>query len=307
MQRKTVQVVLCVFIAIGSAVVAWRSHCEIDRARIAGSAAEQERSRLAAELRRLEGQIGEVTRQQSQAKILLKQADHLREAGGPGGPGLVQHIPFDNAEMQARNLRTVRSGFGLKYGAFYRALGLDADRIAKFEALLAEYEGRKSDILTAQRAMPIDHATAVPFDAVTADGQRVQIAMDPSIANLRRDTDRQLKEGQTTLLGADGYARLQEFETTTESRSFVGDLVGNLSLTAYPLTAEQGKGLVQALQAGNFSVKIEPEKTDWSTILMQARPLLTPAQFDELQALASVHKLKVARNEISQVLRGARK
>jgi hypothetical protein len=306
MQRKNILMVLSATIAIGSAMLAWRSHWAIVRATNSARAAEQESQRLATEARRLEEEIGPAMNRQAEGPVALKTPDQLSQEGKSREPDFVLRIPFDDPEMQTHALRTLQSGLGLKYAAFYRALGLDAERIAKFESLLAEYEGRKVDIRTVERTRPVDPALAVPFDAVTVDGRRVQIAMDPSAAKLRRAADADLKQAQIALLGPNGYERLQEFEATAESRTFVGDLVRNLALTAQPLTADQGERLLQALQAGNFQVKIEPEKTEWSAILAQARPALTPAQFDEFQALASAHKLKVVRNEMSHMLQSAK-
>lgn len=308
MKTKTAIIGCCAVVMLLATLFGWRSHRAIGNARARAVAAEQERHRLTAEVARLEAKITDVRRSQLDvaATPTRSSAGQTRAASASPVERVLQ-VPPDNVEMQTLALRTFRSGLGLKYGAFYRALGLNAEQIAKFEALLADYEGRKSDIRATERSIPLDRTTAVPFDAITVEGKRTQILMDPAIAKLRREADARLKQEQTALLGEDGYARLQEFEATAESRAFVGDLVGNLALTAHPLTAEQGKGLVRALQAGNFAVRLAPEKTDWDTILAQARPLLAPGQFDELQALAAAHKLKVTRNDVGRLLQSMRR
>ena len=310
MRRNTATIILSAAVAIIGAMLAWRAHGTTERTQAAAAVLERDRLRLAAEVKSLERQIEEARRAPSGT---VAGAERVGHGGAEGGQNtmpptaFVRQIPPDNTEMQARALHTLHAGLALKYGALYRSLGLDGDGVAKFESLMAEHEGRKIDIRTTERTVPLDPATAVAVDAITSDGRPTKILVDASIAALRQEEEARFKAAQTALLGAAGYEQLQEFERTGESRGFVSELVGNLALGSAPLSAAQGWQLMQALQEGSFTVKLGPENTNWDAILGRAQSFLTPAQFDEMKSLAAKAKLQVDRNELSRLIRSTKR
>ncbi|MDO8539710.1 MAG: hypothetical protein Q7S40_04655 [Opitutaceae bacterium] len=292
------------------AIVAWHSHRTTQQFDSEIAALVQRRAALAKTALRLEGEIAASQSQRAELEATIDQSRaRPRSVANVAGPASARAAgsPRSNPELHARALETLKTGLPQKYAAFYRALGLTPAQTAKFEALLIEHEGRRRDIMAAETAVRIDSATAKTREAITLDGRRVQVLVDPAIATLRRDEDMRFKTELTSLLGESGNARLEAFDQTAESRGVVTELVRNLSLGSAPLSVEQGTQLFAILQDVNYRAKIAPEHNRWDEILQRTRPLLAPTQAEEFEALITRLRRDAARNPLHRAVQEGRK
>ena len=127
---------------------------------------------------------------------------------------------------------------------------------------------------------------------------------DPAVATLREQNRRALQEAAKQALGTDLAARLAEYERTLPTREFVGSLAAGLVFAGEPLTSIQASRLGEILavatesyQRGQLAAPITHdiefaqregrparEPIDVSPVLAQARAILSPAQFERLEA-----------------------
>jgi hypothetical protein len=312
MNKKALLATGAALIAVTGAGVAWQAQRAAREHTAITATARREQTTLATEEARLIREIKAAEQRQTELRgELEKQPAAPGAASSPAPTALVlRSTPgsSDPPEAHVRAMESLKAGLPAQYGAFYRALGLTPDQIAKFENLLVEHDGRKRDIRAVESGIKINPATAESREAITIDGRRVQLRVDPAIAALRREEDARLRHELIALLGATGYAQLQDFNHGAESRAFVSELVGNLVLMAAPLSLEQGQQLTRVLQESSFKVKIEPETNDWTAIAARARPILSAAQFAEFEAqLTKVRHETVGRNELARLVRSWRK
>lgn len=308
MKRKSFLSLTAALLAMIGASSAWHAWDAARTAEAAASRARETRRALVAETAPLALELAVAERRLEELRARLGENSPPRPAipaGASVGPGgrVTRSTPDskDPPAAHAQAMELLKAGLPVKYAAFYREAGLTPDRIAKFEAILVEHDGRLRDIRAAEASIKLDRTTAVPREAITFDGRRVQVMQDPAIAALRREEDARFRSDQVALLGEAGYAALQDFENGSESRAFVGELVGNLALTAAPLSLEQGRQLTRVLVAAGFKLKVEPETADWARILARAPAVLSPVQFVEFEAqLARARSLKGGYGEFSR-------
>lgn len=263
-------------LAIGGAFFAWRASAARRETLDALALALTERQQAAAELKR------------RQAPAAPKPANPAAATPAASSFAVPHFLPTpDDSAGQARRLAIRRTQFFRKYGSFYRTLGLSAAQVAAFEDLLAGHEGRRLDIDSAENGLRVDPAIAAREKRTTADGREVFVLVDPSIAALRHQEDARLAGAELALLGESGFARLLDYEASAESRGFVDELTGNLTFTASPLSADQGRQLLQLLQVQHFTTGAGADAIDWTTIRSQAQAFLDSRQFAELAVLAT--------------------
>lgn len=314
MKKKAWVSIVAALLALGGAQISWQAWHAAQAHSVALARERTERAALVAEADRLAQQVQDAERRLAQARGTVEKLIGPSPAGAAGSAA--PSVPSfrstpaasDPPEAHAAAIGALKAGLPLKYGAFYRAAGFNTEQVAKFEALVVEHDGRVRDIRAVEAGIKIDRATAVPRDAITIDGQRVQVMEDPSIATLRKAEEARFQQAQIALLGEAGYAQLQQFDQGAESRTFVADLVGNLALVGAPLSFEQGEQLTQAFQKTGFRTKIEPQGNDWASLAAQARPLLSPAQYAEFEAQLARVRVEVAgRAELIRSVREWRK
>jgi hypothetical protein len=306
MNTKNIVAILAAMGAVSGAGIAWWSHrTTLDLERESTTLAKQ-RAALAITARHLEGQIATSQREHAE---LGHSNDPARVTPRPAtnAAAPVADNPRNNPELQARALETFKAGLLAKYAAFYRAVGLTAERAARFEALLLEHEGRQRDIIAAETTVRIDPATAETREAVTVDGRRVAVLVDPAIAALRRVEDARFKADEIALLGESGYAQLQAYDGMAESRGVVSELVRNLSLGPALLSVEQGEQMVAILQGANYHAKLAPENNRWDEIIQRAQGVLAPPQAGEFDALIEKLRRDAARNPLQRAVQDWRK
>lgn len=135
-------------------------------------------------------------------------------------------LAMDDPAFRALLAVAQKSRLSIFYSPLFAALNLPPDRLDQFEELLVDKQQSVGD---ANRAA---QRTGVKQDAAYA-----------GIPGAQRDIDADIQN----LLGAEGYARYQNYEATRGQRILVDQLQQSLSYTAAPLTDEQAGDLVQAL------------------------------------------------------------
>ncbi len=193
-----------------------------------------------------------------------------------------------------------RAGIGLRFGPLYRALGLSAAQIAKFEVVLTEGQQGLVDVWT------------------EASGQGLRSAGDSStataVARLTSEPLKIMEDGLKALLGDAGFARYQQFDKVGGSRNLIMELAGGLYYSETPLTGAQGEALAGLIAANTTTVKTPmasdgqkpmftlDEVTDWAAVVKQAPGVLSAAQVAVFQRL---NQGKRAEEEMNRILNEA--
>lgn len=188
---------------------------------------------------------------------------------------------MDDPEFRTLLAVAQKSRLSIFYSPLFEELALDPDHLDRFKELLVDKQQSVGD---ANRA------------ALKAGAKE-----DPShqgIAGAQRDINADIQD----LLGADGYARYQNYEATRGQRILVDQLQQSLSYTATPLTDGQASELIQALFR-NASPAFSPTATglgaqvgagirdrDLSAPISEqslrvAEKLLSPAQVNALRQI----------------------
>lgn len=168
---------------------------------------------------------------------------------------------------------------GQNHAPLLRQLNLPAEQTRQFEALVAEHEQAVDDIEAA------------------GDTQRVAM-WDPVIDRLRTAEVEKYEGQMRDLLGAEGYARYEQYRVSLPLRtSITNSITSSLYATSTPLNADQAEALTQVLdrhaRPGKNGIK-DRDGLDWDAALQEAAPLLAPAQLAALQALRTQSRWSAA-------------
>lgn len=159
---------------------------------------------------------------------------------------------------------------GQNHAPLLRQLNLSAERTRQFESIVAEHEQAVDDI--------------------EAAGDTQRVAMWNPVIDRLRTAEVERYEGQMRdLLGAEGYARYEQYRVSLPLRtSITNSITSSLYATSTPLNADQAEALTQVLdrhaRPGKNGIK-DRDGLDWDAALQEATPLLAPAQLAALQAL----------------------
>lgn len=258
----------------------------------------------------------QLQREEQAAAVLARERDRLRAdlAGmSPGGPNASRphkpveiYTPAQAEEMlrffltpwqdlalrndpvlRSEYLASERANLGLRYGPLLGQLGLSSEQATKFNDLMAAH----TEALLQIRLATLPGGSDTPNAA----------------APTREAADEHLRAAQAELLGEAGYRQLQQYERLLPVRYEVEALVGSLALTDTPLGSGQAEQLVQiianassAYQRGGTADTPMPgngelltplmlahqsieENIDWSSVLAQARAVLSPDQFAQFE------------------------
>ena len=193
----------------------------------------------------------------------------------------------------------MRAKLGITYGALFRNLKLTPAQIAAFEDAIVLHEEQTMDIYSAAPLSPknIRHddrewswnpITVMPFP------QPSQSADQAAAGQLLAQEDRTFQDAITAVAGAEGYSQYQSYEQSLPLRDFVNTMNSQLSLTANPLDPEQTERLTQILEnsvPSSVTTGDSPfpnnQSVNWSQVLEQAQPVLSPAQYQALQKSAA--------------------
>jgi len=233
--------------------------------------------------RRAEAQTSELRRRQERLRADLKQGAHRSGEAPTSAAQAVGRAAAKESTRQQRRAATVHAWAELHNAALYRKLGLTAAQRQAFTNLEMGHWLRWADTLAVARA------EGIPLS-------------DPEIAELWKEETAQYQSEQTALLGQSAYGRMVEYERTSDIRNIATGLAGIVYSQESPMTADQGDQLTQILASNSASYqKGGPARfgdIDIQTALAQAKPILSPAQYEALSksylaidALGTLQKL----------------
>jgi len=262
-------------IAAGAAMVGWLEMMQIRELRTALEKSNQLGKHLAADVT-ADAKRNEWQRKQRaalQAKMDQLKAAHPEAARANERPldEKAWLAIYGDPKLQNLRLNTYRSRLIFSYGGFYRAMGLSAAQIAKFEEIRAQSRAHYEDIAMAGETLGFD-------------------AKGPEVAPLIADNEARLRADELTLLGQAGYDRLQAYDQAAPERQFMSSLASNLLFTSAPLSSQQSEQLAQIVSATRQPAPLSaaepmaPSGIDFGEVQAQAANFLSPAQVTELSS-----------------------
>jgi hypothetical protein len=266
------------FFLIGSAVLLFVACLTSVNAVRRRDDAEASLSALAAKHVSLSAEVERMKSRNVAAKDLHTELSRMLNVLSPPPPIVAQKIiagpepakflsdHFENdPKMETLMLRRQRAVVLLEYAPLFRALKLSPEQIKKFQDNCVKREESFIDLRAASRAQ---------------DDLGKQMA-----AKLQEQANADYEAAQLEVLSADGYRQMQEFFRVEPLRNvLIRGLAGAAALEGVPLTEQQGEQLLQAaLNAASQDANVTGEKlltmVDWDALDVQARQILSPAQF----------------------------
>jgi hypothetical protein len=268
---RTSLLVLSLLLATLLAVAAAHRRTVTRDAMEARAALVQESRKLGADIAQAEQEFIAVREAASGLQREVAFLDSVRFTEGPppdAAPSLAVSEEKVSLEAQENNARNYRSQLVAAYAPFYSGLGLTELQVDAFEALLTEHWHKESDI-----------------DAV-AKRQHLE-KDDPILKSLRDQESAAFAQGKAALLGADGVAKLADYERTLPVRALPAQLAARLYYIDASLTRRQAEDLTELLAHHSAPYRegkaADLEQIDWDAVLPLAQAMLSPPQFAALQ------------------------
>jgi hypothetical protein len=207
----------------------------------------------------------EASQQQLKSKSAGAAAKHPAK-GGARGEWLDQ-LRTD-PKVQLRYFAYERSHLNMKYAPLFQKLGLSPAQISKCEDNLIRHEEDQMDLMN------------------TFQDEGLTLS-DPVAGALFGRESTEYQTAQQAVLGQDGFAQLNTYETQLSPRLAVNDYAGAATMAGIPLTTAQLQQLT-ALAVQDASLSGGPAPVDaytnsWARIDSQARAFLTPDQLNLMQ------------------------
>lgn len=279
MNRRSVQAILTASLFLGLLAVAlWEVHSTRKATSDLGQALDR-RSNLEAQIRRTEKLAAEASGRASllnsrlavlraAAKRVANFEDDLRILAELSRPWR-EIVLCRDPKLQALYLQSEHAAIPRRYAPFASALGLTPAQAAKLDAAMLADTEQSLDIRASAQSQGLDPS-------------------DPAVVTLLNQSQDQLKETLTDLLGGDGYSALQDYQRTLPTRDFVNTLAGELAFTDSPLNASQADQLVAELSAANISYQnggpaVSPRLTDYNAIMATQSLAQEPVDWDSIE------------------------
>jgi len=178
-----------------------------------------------------------------------------------------------NPEYQQRWSHANAVSVNLDHQSFYRATGLSAAQISRFEEILTKWAWDANDLTVTVKTLQL----SADDPAVIAERTRQETAKSAELAGL---------------LSPEQLTKLQTFDHTATTRSLVEQVATGAYYLPTPLTADQGARLQQLLNANDPNLmEAGPawrlDGINWAAVLQQSEATMTPAQFKVLEAVAA--------------------
>lgn len=246
---KNYVIALLVLTTIGGATLAWNEYRELVGLR-AAALSEKERADLQKRIwdlqkanKELEERLaaaGHVEGEEmaSDAEEAPAQPGDNRGQRGPqrGNRGGQQFAAMRELmakpEVQALLAAGQKAVIDGRYAALFKSLNLTPEQADKLKALLAERQNVRQDVMAAAREQGLDPRTD-----------------RDSMRKLVTDSQNAINENIKSLIGADAFSKLTNYEQTMPQRDLVSVLQQRLNATDTPLTTAQAEQLVQILAA----------------------------------------------------------
>jgi hypothetical protein len=200
----------------------------------------------AGEVRKLKEQVKTYQVSVSQLEAINKELNSGKPGGNaanaapgepavekPAGAGFMKNLAkmFNDPKMKEMMRAQQATGVNMMYGSLAKELGLSPDEAKQVLALLAERQGE----LTAKGMKAFDKG-AVDAQALAETGKETEAA--------RAAYDEQLKN----VLGADKFAKFQEYERTIGERFALDQVQRQLAAGGTPLEEKQTQGLLEIMK-----------------------------------------------------------
>jgi hypothetical protein len=276
---KTVIAITIIIVAL-AAGVSWHEHERTAAARATLAALDAERVKLDAGIATARIRIAAARQRQAELERKERPAQSLAEQ--PPAPAAAPEKP-DTAMsldkypgLRALFRRSIAGNLMLRYGAFYRTAKLTPEQIGKFERVMTEAEETKMDFELAARSQGFKPS-------------------DSALANLRAQGETKLKAGLIDALGDSGYEQYQQYRRVEPLTGIIGDMTTIAVQHDAAFTAAQADRLMTSIanaspgyQAGG---KVDPLTVNWSQVLIEAKPYLSPTQFAVVQQAGDVQQV----------------
>lgn len=233
---------------------------------------------LAAVQTRQQTVIAEIAREESRLRVAerrLMAGNPPADKGKPQPKGstplaAVQPAPRSMAEiisadpkLEVLELSRQRLAMQWDYAYPLHALDLSPTQIEQLGDITVKWNERGMDLRAAGRKQD-------------AAGKEV-------VEKLQHEAKAEYEAGVAEVLGADGYRRWRELESTTALRNIaINGLAGAAALEGIPLTEQQGEQLIQVIFDVGGSHLSGPRqdlsKVDWDVVEVRAQSILSPAQ-----------------------------
>jgi hypothetical protein len=172
--------------------------------------------------------------------------------------------------LQALAIAARRASLDRTYGPLFQSLRLSPADAAKFCDIIIRGDSAAQDLMVAVRGQ-----------GLTPD--------DPGIAAFKRKVEDELRTAQKELLGAAGFAQLQEYDRQRDARVMVEKFAGAAALADLPLTAAQAEQATRAIsnasEAFQKGGRIDFRRLDWKQAEMAMAEVLSPAQLALFQRI----------------------
>ena len=293
-----------VLLTLGSLVIAWRQHRELQVLSAASARAESERTALRQRAMAAEQRAQELAAQLAAAqRIALSGATEAGMAGegeaassqaslAGNSKNLVENTMDRMKDPKVVQLMAARTKaqLALRYSGLFSQLKLTQEQGSKFMNLLVEKQSASLDVVTAAA------------DSGITDMNEV----GRMIAKTQNDLNQEIK----ATLGDAGYAQYQSFSQTQVQRDVISALQQSLGPSPSPLTNAQYQRMVQILgqtgpqsgtgatpsvsATGGAAVSNNPGGLITDATLAQAETALSPFQLKTLKGLQRAQQLDLA-------------
>ncbi|HEX3731058.1 MAG TPA: hypothetical protein VHV47_14695 [Opitutaceae bacterium] len=275
------------FLTLGAWLVvglylAWHGLQSARDARDQLAAAVQRRADLEAGLQQVQSHLAQDRQAAGQLRAKARAARPSPSVAAAAAPGLAMIV--SHPQLYKAFLDYFRASLSLRFGPFYKMMGLSPDQIAKFEDLQAKAQSDQLDLMGA---------------AFSAH----QSLDDPSFRSSVRARNTQLAADESTLLGPQGLQQLQEYNRSQVAAA-VTMQAANLALDSEPITNEQAAKVIQAVAAASPSYQkggqINPQTVDWDAATSQAGAILSASQLEAFKSTVDMIHLGAMLGAYSQ-------
>jgi hypothetical protein len=253
-------------VALWFGLKAWRN---LRATQVALVAVHTQQQSVVAGIAREEARLREAQRRAMTSNPPTDQAK-LRPPGGTP-PAAALPTPRSQSEiisadpkLEVLELKRQRLAMLWDYAYPLHALGLSPAQIERLGDITVKSVERVMDLRAAGRTQD-------------AAGKEV-------VEKLQRQARAEREESVLSVLGAEGYRRWLELESTTALRNIaINGLAGTAALEGIPLTEQQGEQLIQAIfEVGGPQLsgpRQDLSKVDWDAVEARAQSILSPTQF----------------------------
>jgi cell division protein FtsB len=272
---RTILIVVLVAALAGASFIAWQKESQL-----AGVKAQlaQEESAMSAQVAELKKRAADM---EGQAKPLQDSMATSKSHGGSGFPAV--QASTNTLEFQKLAGIQAKARLDFQYAGLFkiliRDLHLTPEKIDQFKDLLVSKQQMVADAVQSAGGPGSDPA-----------------AVQQAVKSAQAIADEQIR----SQLGSAALSQYQQFEHTLPERGVIDELRQALSYTQDPLTDEQADQLIPILASTQPNGPDNAAAVISSQAVLQAKSVLSQAQFKALQQLQLVQQ---AGQQMDQILR----